>query len=65
MAKEETVVQEWLIDWIKLEDALDWKWVWKNWGNENLKETILIIGYDWSQTVIGECEVLQLFWVAW
>jgi hypothetical protein len=30
LAREEKVYRACLIDWLKLEDAMKWKWMWKN-----------------------------------
>ena len=52
----------WLIDWLKLEDAMEWKWMWKEKTKEikSLKEVITRTDYDRLKTT-GECGIYQLF----
>jgi hypothetical protein len=47
--------------YLKLEDTVEWKWMWKQLGDENLKATIPITVYDRSKTA-GESGIFQLFW---
>jgi hypothetical protein len=44
----------WLIDWLKLVNAVEWEWLQKRQSNENLKKTIHSIDYVRSKTT-GEC----------
>jgi hypothetical protein len=45
---------------LKLEDAVEWEWIWKNKGTDNLKASIPVTDYDRSETA-GECGIFQLF----
>jgi hypothetical protein len=48
------------MDYLKLEEAMELKGMWKNYGNENLKATNPNTNYDISKTA-GECGIFQLF----
>jgi len=39
---------------------MEWKWVWKNKGADNIKATIRNRNYDRSK-VTGECGIFQTF----
>ena len=61
LAKKKLYYGSWLIDWLKLEDDMEWKWMWKDKGNENLKATISDTDYDIPKTT-AESGIFQLFW---
>jgi hypothetical protein len=46
--------------YLKLEDAMEWKRMWKQLGEENLKATIPSKLYDRSQ-IAAEYGIFQLF----
>jgi len=47
--------------YLKLEDAMEWKRMWKQLGDKNLKATIPSTVYDRSKTA-EECGIFHLFW---
>jgi len=50
-----------LIEQLKLEDVLEWKWVWENnRANENLKATIPNTDYEGPKTA-GEFKIVYVF----
>jgi len=49
-----------LIDELKLEYAMEWKFLWTNYGNKNFKATTLNADNDSSKTT-GACGIFQLF----